>query len=173
MAQDIQTPEEQIKPVGQPATPQEPTEAQNTMPEGTSEDTTEDKAKATKKGAKNAPKKSTPEEDADAPNEEDAAGEAGDGTADDKEPLEEAEEDATTALEKLAREIMEENSMDVIFATTDGTLFGYYTDARNHARNIKDETVCYFTRPGLSTEELQKLVPSSLLHPEAEQQETK
>ena len=79
----------------------------------------------------------------------------------------------STALEQLAREVLADNGMDVVFATTDGTFFGRYNDARNHSRNIKDETVRYFARTGLPAEELRKLVPSFLLPEELQETASK
>ena len=159
MAQDkIQ--EEVTTSQGQPTTEQEPTPSQESTEEApqeaTEEGAEEGKAGKTKKEAKASPEKPAPEKD-EAPSTEKSA----------------EDTEASTALEKLAREVLADNGMDVVFATTDGTFFGRYNDARNHSRNIKDETVRYFARTGLPTEELRKLVPSFLLPEELQETASK
>ena len=155
MAQD-QIEEEVTASQGQPTTEQEPTPSQESTeeaPQEATEEVAEGKAGKTKKEAKAAPKKAAPEKE-EAPSTEQSV--------EDNEP--------STALEQLAREVLADNGMDVVFATTDGTFFGRYNDARNHSRNIKDETVRYFARTGLPTDELRKLVPSFLLPEELQEQ---
>lgn len=153
MAQD-QIEEELTTSQGQPTTEQEPTPSQESTeaPQEATEEVAEGKAK-TKKEAKAAPKKAAPEKE-EAPSTEEST----------------EDNEASTALEQLAREVLADNGMDVVFATTDGTFFGRYNDARNHSRNIKDETVRYFARTGLPSEELRKLVPSFLLPEELQEQ---
>lgn len=154
MAQD-KIEEEVMTSQGQPATEQEPTPSQESTeeaPQEATEEVAEGKAK-TKKEAKAAPKKAAPEKEEATSTEESTE-----------------DNEASTALEQLAREVLADNGMDVVFATTDGTFFGRYNDARNHSRNIKDETVRYFARTGLPTEELRKLVPSFLLPEELQEQ---
>lgn len=154
MAQDkIQ--EEVTTSQGQPTTEQEPTPSQESKeaPQEATEEVAEGKAGKTKKEAKAAPKKAAPEKE-EAPSTEEST----------------EDTEASTALEQLAREVLADNGMDVVFATTDGTFFGRYNDARNHSRNIKDETVRYFARTGLPAEELRKLVPSFLLPEELQEQ---
>ena len=155
MAQDkIQ--EEVTTSQGQPTTEQEPTPSQESTeeaPQEATEEVAEGKAGKTKKEAKAAAKKAAPEKE-EAPSTEESS----------------EDNEASTALEQLAREVLSDNGMDVVFATTDGTFFGRYNDARNHSRNIKDETVRYFARTGLPTEELRKLVPSFLLPEELQEQ---
>ena len=154
MAQD-QIEEEVTTSQGQPTTEQEPTPSQESTeeaPQEATEEVAEGKAK-TKKEAKAAPKKAAPEKEEATSTEQSAE-----------------DTEASTALEQLAREVLSDNGMDVVFATTDGTFFGRYNDARNHSRNIKDETVRYFARTGLPTEELRKLVPSFLLPEELQEQ---
>ena len=154
MAQD-QIEEEVTTSQGEPTTEQEPTPSQESTeeaPQAATEEVAEGKAK-TKKEAKAAPKKAAPEKD-EAPSTEKSA----------------EDTEASTALEQLAREVLSDNGMDVVFATTDGTFFGRYNDARNHSRNIKDETVRYFARTGLPADELRKLVPSFLLPEELQEQ---
>lgn len=154
MAQD-QIEEEVTTSQGQPTTEQEATPSQESTeeaPQEATEEVAEGKAK-TKKEAKAAPKKAAPEKE-EAPSTEQSV--------EDNEP--------STALEQLAREVLADNGIDVVFATTDGTFFGRYNDARNHSRNIKDETVRYFARTGLHADELRKLVPSFLLPEELQEQ---
>lgn len=157
MAQD-QIEEEVTTSQGQPTTEQEPTPSQESTeeaPQEATEEVAEGKAK-TKKEAKAAPKKAAPEKE-EAPSTEQSA----------------EDTEASTALEQLAREVLADNGMDVVFATTDGTFFGRYNDARNHSRNIKDETVRYFARTGLPADELRKLVPSLLLPEELQETASK
>ena len=157
MAQD-QIEEEVTTSQGQPTTEQEPTPSQESAaeaPQEATEEVAEGKAK-TKKEAKAAPKKAAPEKE-EAPSTEESA----------------EDTEASTALEQLAREVLSDNGMDVVFATTDGTFFGRYNDARNHSRNIKDETVRYFARTGLPADELRKLVPSFLLPEELQETASK
>lgn len=154
MAQDkIQ--EEVTTSQGQPTAEQEATPSQESAaeaPQEATEEVAEGKAK-TKKEANTPPKKAASEKE-EAPSTEESS--------EDTEP--------STALEQLAREVLADNGMDVVFATTDGTFFGHYNDARNHSRNIKDETVRYFARTGLPADELRKLVPSFLLPEELQEQ---
>jgi hypothetical protein len=155
MAQD-QIEEEVTTSQGQPTTEQEPTPSQESTaeaPQEATEEVAEGKSSKTKKEAKAAPKKAAPEKE-EAPSTEQSA----------------EDTEASTALEQLAREVLADNGMDVVFATTDGTFFGRYNDARNHSRNIKDETLRYFARTGLPTEELRKLIPSFLLPEELQEQ---
>ena len=157
MAQD-QIEEEVTTSQGQPTTEQEATPSQESTeeaPQEATEEVAEGKAK-TKKEAKAAPKKAAAEKE-EAPSTEQSA----------------EDTEASTALEQLAREVLADNGMDVVFATTDGTFFWRYNDARNHSRNIKDETVCYFARTGLPTEDLRKLVPSFLLPEELQETASK
>ena len=158
MAQD-QIEEEVTASQGQPTTEQEPTPSQESTeeaPQEATEEVAEGKAGKTKKEAKAAPKKAAPEKE-EAPSTEEST----------------EDTEASTALEQLAREVLADNGMDVVFATTDGTFFGRYNDARNHSRNIKDETVRYFARTGLPAEELRKLVPSFLLPEELQETASK
>ena len=158
MAQD-QIEEEVTVSQGQPTTEQEPTPSQESTeeaPQEATEEVAEGKAGKTKKEAKAAAKKAAPEKE-EAPSTEESS----------------EDNEASTALEQLAREVLSDNGMDVVFATTDGTFFGRYNDARNHSRNIKDETVRYFARTGLPTEELRKLVPSFLLPEELQETASK
>lgn len=158
MAQD-QIEEQVTTSQGQPTTEQEPTPSQESTEapqEATEEVAEEGKAGKTKKEAKAAPKKAAPEK-GEAPSTEQSA----------------EDTEASTALEQLAREVLADNGMDVVFATTDGTFFGRYNDARNHSRNIKDETVRYFARTGLPADELRKLVPSFLLPEELQETASK
>lgn len=157
MAQD-QIEEEVTASQGQPTTDQEATPSQESTeeaPQEATEEVAEGKVK-TKKEAKAAPKKAAPEKEEATSTEESTE-----------------DNEASTALEQLAREVLSDNGMDVVFATTDGTFFGRYNDARNHSRNIKDETVRYFARTGLPTEELRKLVPSFLLPEELQETASK
>ena len=157
MAQD-KIEEEVTTSQGQPTTEQEPTPSQESTeeaPQEATEEVAEGNAK-TKKEAKAAPKKAAPEKEEATSTEESTE-----------------DNEASTALEQLAREVLADNGMDVVFATTDGTFFGRYNDARNHSRNIKDETVRYFARTGLPTEELRKLVPSFLLPEELQETASK
>ena len=186
MAQD-QIEEEVTTSQGQPTTEQEATPSQESTeeaPQEATEEVAEGKAK-TKKEAKAAPKKAVPEKE-EAPSTEEStedneASTAKEAKAAPKKAAPEKEEapsteqsvednEPSTALEQLAREVLADNGMDVVFATTDGTFFGRYNDARNHSRNIKDETVRYFARTGLPAEELRKLVPSLLLPEELQEQ---
>ena len=155
MAQE-QIEEEVTTSQGQPTTEQEATPSQESTeeaPQEATEEVAEGKVGKTKKEAKATPKKAAPEKE-EAPSTEESS----------------EDNEASTALEQLAREVLADNGMDVVFATTDGTFFGHYNDARNHSRNIKDETVRYFARTGLPTEELRKLVPSFLLPEELQEQ---
>lgn len=156
MAQD-KIEEEVTTSQGQPTTEQEATPSQESAEEAPQEATEEvaeeGKAGKTKKEAKAAPKKAAPEKE-EAPSTEEST----------------EDNEASTALEHLAREVLADNGMDVVFATMDGTFFGRYNDARNHSHNIKDETVRYFARTGLPADELRKLVPSFLLPEELQEQ---
>ena len=157
MAQD-QIEEEVTTSQGQPTTEQEATPSQESTaeaPQEATEEVAEGKAK-TKKEAKAAQKKAAPEKEKATSTEQSTE-----------------DTEASTALEQLAREVLADNGMDVVFATTDGTFFGRYNDARNHSRNIKDETVRYFARTGLPAEELRKLVPSFLLPEELQETASK
>lgn len=157
MEQD-QIEEEVTASQGQPTTEQEPTPSQESTeaPQEATEEVAEGKAGKTKKEAKAAPKKAALEKE-EAPSTEEST----------------EDNEVSTALEQLAREVLSDNGMDVVFATTDGTFFWRYNDARNHSRNIKDETVRYFARTGLPTEELRKLVPSLLLPQELQETASK
>ena len=74
----------------------------------------------------------------------------------------EAPADTPTALSAIAQQILQEYDLDIVFMTTDGTAFFGYSDASNYARNLTDETVSYFVRPGLSADTLQRLLPARL-----------
>ena len=46
--------------------------------------------------------------------------------------------------------------------TSDGTAFFTFNDATNYGRNLVDPDVSYYTRPGLSADELKTIIPDHL-----------
>lgn len=159
MDQDVQTPEAELTPEQMPQEQApEPSESKPRKPKAPAkgkpqeEDTPADGQGQAPESSESAPHNpKSPEEGK--PQEEDTP-------ADEQERSDAP--DGVTALDEIAQQCLNENGMDVVFATIDGTLFGHYADARNHARYLRDETIRYYTRPGLPDEDLQRYVPASL-----------
>ena len=73
-----------------------------------------------------------------------------------------AKDEAPTALSSIAQQIIRDHGLDIVFMTSDGTAFFTFNDATNYGRNLVDPDVCYFTRPGLSADELKTIIPDHL-----------
>ena len=73
-----------------------------------------------------------------------------------------AKDEAPTALSSIAQQIIRDHGLDIVFMTSDGTAFFTFNDAANYGRNLVDPDVSYFTRPGLSADELKTIIPDHL-----------
>ena len=73
-----------------------------------------------------------------------------------------AKDEAPTALSSIAQQIIRDHGLDIVFMTSDGTAFFTFNDAANYGRNLVDPDVCYYTRPGLSADELKTIIPDHL-----------
>lgn len=73
-----------------------------------------------------------------------------------------AKDEAPTALSNIAQQIIRDHGLDIVFMTSDGTAFFTFNDAANYGRNLVDPDVSYFTRPGLSADELKTIIPDHL-----------
>ena len=71
-------------------------------------------------------------------------------------------DEAPTALSSIAQQIIRDHGLDIVFMTSDGTAFFTFNDATNYGRNLVDPDVCYYTRPGLSADELKTIIPDHL-----------
>lgn len=71
-------------------------------------------------------------------------------------------DEAPTALSSIAQQIIRDHGLDIVFMASDGTAFFTFNDAANYGRNLVDPDVCYFTRPGLSADELKTIIPDHL-----------
>lgn len=103
-----------------------------------------------------------------ADNSADASPDQGESTGDTEEhpsPSEQAEaakDEAPTALSSIAQQIIRDHGLDIVFMTSDGTAFFTFNDATNYGRNLVDPDVSYYTRPGLSADELKTIIPDHL-----------
>lgn len=73
-----------------------------------------------------------------------------------------AKDEAPTALSSIAQQIIRDHGLDIVFMTSDGTAFFTFNDATNYGRNLVDPDVSYYTRPGLSADELKTIIPDHL-----------
>ena len=71
-------------------------------------------------------------------------------------------DEAPTALSSIAQQIIRDHGLDIVFMTSDGTAFFTFNDATNYGRNLVDPDVSYYTRPGLSADELKTIIPDHL-----------
>ena len=72
------------------------------------------------------------------------------------------EEMPPTALSELARQILRDHDLRVVFLVSDGTAFYTYSDALNYAQTLTDSQVQYFFATPPTDEDLRELLPPSL-----------
>lgn len=72
------------------------------------------------------------------------------------------EEMPPTALSELARQILRDHDLRVVFLVSDGTAFYTYSDALNYAQTLTDRQVQYFFATPPTDEDLRELLPPAL-----------
>ena len=72
------------------------------------------------------------------------------------------EEMPPTALSELARQILRDHDLRVVFLVSDGTAFYTYSDALNYAQTLTDSQVQYFFATPPTDEDLRELLPPAL-----------
>ena len=72
------------------------------------------------------------------------------------------EEMPPTALSELARQILRDHDLRVVFLVSDGTAFYTYSDALNYAQTLTDSQVQYFFATPPTDEDLRDLLPPAL-----------
>ena len=72
------------------------------------------------------------------------------------------EEIPPTALSELARQILRDHDLRVVFLVSDGTAFYTYSDALNYAQTLTDSQVQYFFATPPTDEDLRELLPPAL-----------
>ena len=72
------------------------------------------------------------------------------------------EEMPPTALSELARQILRDHDLRVVFLVSDGTAFYGYSDALNYAQTLTVKDVYHFFATPPTDDELRELLPPSL-----------
>ena len=160
MAQDPELPIEDEK---VDTTPNAPIETPTPSTAGDDQEPQSDQPAKPRRGRA----KSTVASTESADNSADASPDQGESTGDTEEhpssgEAEAAKDEAPTALSSIAQQIIRDHGLDIVFMTSDGTAFFTFNDAANYGRNLVDPDVSYFTRPGLSADELKTIIPDHL-----------